>query len=45
MARIVEYVWIDGKGEPRSKTLILKEDIEAKPQDLPISSFDGSSTG
>ncbi len=45
MVRIVEYVWTDGKGDPRSKTLILKEDIEVRPEALPIGSFDGSSTG
>jgi glutamine synthetase len=45
MSQIVEYIWTDAKGEPRSKTFVFKEIFEKNPELLPISSYDGSSTG
>ncbi len=44
---IAEYIWTDGT-EPtallRSKTKIIPQDVEAKPEAFPVWAFDGSST-
>lgn len=40
---MAEYVWVDAKGETRSKSRTLDEK-EYKPADLPTWNFDGSST-
>ena len=45
----VEYIWIDGDGEVRSKTKVLPEHIQSNPDELlisevPIWNYDGSST-
>jgi len=44
---IVEYIWIDHKGEPRSKTRVISNssDKEKKDVEVPLWNFDGSSTG
>lgn len=42
----VEYVWIDGNNELRSKTKVISNPYDIKSaNDLPIWNFDGSSTG
>lgn len=43
MITLVEYVWIGGNNELRSKTKVLNKDIN-EVNDLPIWNFDGSST-
>ena len=40
----VEYIWIGGNKELRSKTKIIKSEIPLKLEDLPIWNYDGSST-
>lgn len=45
----VEYIWIDGNGEVRSKTKVLSDSVQSKPNELlvseiPIWNYDGSST-
>jgi glutamine synthetase len=40
----VEYVWIGGKQELRSKTRVLRQNIESI-KDIPSWNYDGSSTG
>ncbi len=42
--QIVEYVWVDAGNNLRSKTKILQKPVSAA-KDLPVWSFDGSSTG
>lgn len=41
---ILEYVWIGGKGEIRSKTKVLNEFIPFFTSEIPIWNYDGSST-
>ena len=41
---IVEYIWIGGKGELRSKTRVLYDIITADIDEIPDWNFDGSST-
>ena len=41
----LEYVWIGGNGEFRSKHKILTLDKELTMEDIPEWNFDGSSTG
>ncbi len=43
MITLVEYVWIGGNNELRSKTKVLNKEINSV-NDLPIWNFDGSST-
>jgi glutamine synthetase len=40
----VEYIWIGGNKELRSKTKIIKSEFPLKLEDLPIWNYDGSST-
>ena len=42
--QIVEYIWIEGFGAVRGKTRVLTKTV-SKVSDLPVWSFDGSSTG
>lgn len=44
---LVEYVWLDAKGNPRSKTKVIYEKRPEKMEDLnlPYWNYDGSSTG
>jgi len=44
MKFIVEYIWIGGKGELRSKTRVLEMTCEPTVDSLPIWNYDGSST-
>jgi len=44
MKFIVEYIWIGGKGELRSKTRVLEMTSEPTVDSLPIWNYDGSST-
>lgn len=41
---IVEYIWIGGKNELRSKIRIIKKNVELIISDIPSWNFDGSST-
>ena len=41
---IVEYIWIGGKNELRSKIRIIKKNVELIVSDIPSWNFDGSST-
>lgn len=47
MARLAEYIWIDGT-EPtallRSKTRVIYKNVGIEPKDFPVWQFDGSST-
>jgi glutamine synthetase len=45
MNTIVEYVWIGGQGEVRSKTRVLTSSRHIYLSDIPDWNFDGSSTG
>lgn len=44
---LIEYVWLDANGNPRSKSRVLYEKPPEKIEDLkiPLWSYDGSSTG
>jgi len=46
---LVEYVWLDAKGNPRSKTRVINspknENDEKKDLEIPLWNYDGSSTG
>ena len=44
MVKKLEYVWVGGNGELRSKTKIVSNDIQNISQ-IPIWNYDGSSTG
>ena len=41
---IIEYVWIGGNSELRSKTRVIKRDIINTINDIPEWNYDGSST-
>lgn len=42
---LVEYVWLDSENNPRSKTRMLNEKLEKENLEIPLWTFDGSSTG
>lgn len=42
--KILEYVWIGGKNELRSKTRVITSDLKIDPNHIPEWSYDGSST-
>ena len=42
---LVEYVWLDSDNNPRSKTRMLNEKLEKENLEIPLWTFDGSSTG
>lgn len=42
--QIVEYIWVDASGAMRGKTRVLTKAV-SKASELPVWSFDGSSTG
>lgn len=42
---LVDYVWIGGSGELRSKTKVLYDVTGSSLKDIPIWNYDGSSTG
>ena len=44
---LVEYVWLDANGSPRSKTKVIYEKAPKNKEDLnlPLWNYDGSSTG
>ena len=44
MRSVVEYVWLGGKGEFRSKTRVLDKQLTSL-KDVPMWNYDGSSTG
>ena len=48
---VAEYIWLDGEGNFRSKTKVMKADVDDstvlrfnKPESYPIWNYDGSST-
>jgi len=42
---LVEYVWLDANNNPRSKTRMLNKKLEKENLEIPLWTFDGSSTG
>lgn len=42
---LVEYVWLDINNNPRSKTRVITEKLSKDNLEIPIWTFDGSSTG
>lgn len=43
--QLFEYIWIDGYGNTRSKTKVIKSKSVLELSDLPVWNYDGSSTG
>ena len=42
---LVEYIWLDVNGIPRSKSRVLPAHVDPLPENFPEWNFDGSSTG